>query len=86
MNHQKIISLPVQTDEEFQKVYLTYRPGNKGEREEHKIFESLDDLPLVLDWRTRGAVSQVKEQVDIYSLPYLLLSPNSILISCITHA
>ena len=50
-------------DEEFQEVYLTYRPGDRSDIRDTTLVEGVQDLPLMMDWRTRRAVTNIKEQV-----------------------
>jgi len=48
------------TPEEFKSMYLTYRPGNSSEPRVNVV---LDGEPnTVVDWRTKGAVTDVKDQ------------------------
>ncbi|CAI8032369.1 Digestive cysteine proteinase 3 [Geodia barretti] len=49
-------------DEEFQEVYLTYRPGDRSDIRDTTLVEGVQDLPLMMDWRTRRAVTNIKEQ------------------------
>lgn len=51
------------TDEEFESMYLTYRPS---ETENVETFEVPTDavVPDSIDWRAKGAVSPIQDQGD----------------------
>jgi len=50
------------TPEEFKSIYLTYVPRNESEVEHRPLLELDGPLAAVVDWRTKGAVTAVKDQ------------------------
>ena len=55
----------VKTHAEFNQLYFTYQEG-RGNRSAAKPFDSSEfssSLPYSIDWRTKGAVSSIKNQV-----------------------
>lgn len=58
------------SDEEFHRTYLTYTPdGGKQHLQEDvssHVIGTTQNLPLFMDWKRAGAVTEVKEQVYTY--------------------
>lgn len=58
----------MKSDEEFKHDYLTYTlavgSGTMLEREGAGRVRASETLPLMVDWRRAGAVTEVKEQVS----------------------
>jgi len=50
------------TPEEFKAIYLTYVPRNETEVEHRPLLELDGPLASTVDWRTKGAVTPVKDQ------------------------
>jgi len=50
------------TPQEFKSIYLTYVPRNDTEVEKRPLLELDGPLATTVDWRTKGAVTAVKDQ------------------------
>ncbi len=68
----------LQTDAEFKELYLTYKPGNYTHRAHSKVFEPdpYQDYPESIDWRTKNAVTGIKNQVanfhcSVYTIKHI---------------
>ena len=58
---------PIQSDSEFEQLYLTSFSA-KQQTNHTKLFEpnpAIADYPTSIDWRTKAAVSGIKDQVHV---------------------
>ena len=57
----------IQTHAEFDELYLTYHesPGNRSAEKPFNPSQYASSVPYSIDWRTKGAVGSVKNQVAI---------------------
>ena len=58
----------MQTDAEFGQMYLTYTEGSQGNYTATKVFKAdpYQNYPESIDWRTKGAVTGIKNQVGCF--------------------
>ena len=55
----------LQTEDQFKNTYLTYKSNDHGNYTDqfHDPSIYFDNIPSSMDWRTKGAVGTVKNQV-----------------------
>ncbi len=57
-----------QTDIEFMKKYGTYQSTNRAHDTEFKPLNLSSGYPDSMDWRTKGAVTEIKNQVNVCTI------------------